>query len=205
MMVYRTMDSDVVMTSNMIDVVVTKTTVVEVYRPAAPAISFQNCNSGHQNIINPAWVEFGVASDLMKNAVVQNPQTSPLYRTWFGAYDASRFSHVQNCINNLDADYKANRKEFYCNPSGCSGNIVAYVTSGAPNTIHVCQLYFQLSNRDHIFVITHEEMHFGAICGSPDYVYGRQGSMNLAISNPANAVRNSDNYRFYGEDLYYGR
>jgi len=202
----RVLESGVVLTSNMMDIVVTVPSVVEVVdAPRIPYISFRNCDATHRNVINPAWAEFGVAAGLMRSTVVVNPQTSPLYRTWFGVYDSSRWTTVTNCINNLEADFRANGKEFYCNPSGCSGNVVAYVTSGAPNTIHICQLYFQLSNRDHIFVIVHEELHFGPICGAPDYVYGRQGSMNLAISNPNNAVRNSDNYRFYGEDIYYGR
>jgi len=192
--------------SNRIDIVVTTPSVVQVVDgPKTPYISFRNCGSAEVNIINPAWTEFGVAAGLMKSTVVVNPQTSPLYRTWFGVYDSGRWSTVVNCINNLEADYQRNGKEFYCSPPGCSPGVVAYVTSGAPNTIHVCQLYFQLSNRDHIFVIVHEELHFGAICGAPDFVYGRQGSMALAISNPNNAVRNSDNYRFYGEDIYYGR
>jgi len=203
--IYLVLESSVLLTSNMIDIVITTPSVVKVViGPKTPYISFRNCGSAQVNIINPAWTEFGVAAGLMKSTVVVNPQTSPLYRTWFGVYDYGRWTTVVNCINNLEADFRRNGKEFYCNPPGCSPGVVAYVTSGAPNTIHVCQLYFQLSNRDHIFVIVHEEMHFGAICGAPDYVYGRQGSMNLAISNPNNAVRNSDNYRYYGEDIYYG-
>jgi len=199
-------DSGVLLMSNVIDILVTATSVITVVAaPETPYISYRNCDASHRNIINPAWTEFGVAAGLMRSTVAVNPQTSPLYRTWFGVYDSGRWNSVSRCITNLEADYRANGKEFYCNPSGCSNGVVAYVSSGAPNTIHVCQLYFQLSNRDHIFVIVHEELHFGAICGAPDYVYGRQGSMNLAISNPNNAVRNSDNYRFYGEDIYYGR
>jgi len=199
------LDSRVMVTSDMINIIVTTPSMVEmVVAPKAPTISFRNCDSSHTSIINPAWIQFGVAAGLMKSTVVVNPQTSPLYKTWFGTYDSGRFNTVTNCIYNLEEDYQTNGKEFYCNPSGCSPGVVAYVSSGAPNTIHICQLYFQLSNRDHIFVIVHEELHFQAICGAPDYVYGRQGSMNLAISNPGNAVRNSDNYRFYGEDIYYG-
>jgi len=195
---------DFTLLSNKIDIVVTTPSLVKVeLAPRTPFISFRNCDATSRNVLTPAWAEFGVASGLMKSAVVVNPQNSPLYKTWFGVYDSGRWSSVTNCINRLEADFQTNGKEFYCNPSGCSPGVVAYVSSGAPNTIHICQLYFQLSNRDHIFVIVHEEMHFGAICGAPDYVYGRQGSMNLAITNPANAVRNSDNYRFYGEDLYY--
>jgi len=195
----------VTLTSNAIVISVTTASLVQVTDGSNPAlISFRNCDASHRNIITPAWQEYGVASGMMRSAVGNNPQGAPLYRTWFGIYDNARFSHVISCITRLDDDFRANSKEFFCNPGGCSPGVVAYVTSGAPNTIHVCQLYFQLSNRDHIFVIVHEQMHFGAICGAPDYVYGRQGSQNLAISNPNNAVRNSDNYRFYGEDLYYG-
>jgi len=193
------------LTSNTVRVVVTTTSMVEVTNVPSPFISFRNCDTSQRNILTPAWGEYGVAAGLMKTNVVINPQTDPLYRTWFGVYDLGRFNHVYNCINKLEANFQENAKEFYCNPSGCSGGVVAYVTSSAPNTIHICQLYFQLSPRDHIFVIVHEQMHFGAICGAPDYVYGRQGSRDLAISNPNNAVRNSDNYRFYGEDLYYGK
>jgi len=204
--VVRLLNSSVVLTSNVVDVDVTTPSAVKVLdAPKTPYISFRNCDASHRNIISPAWSEFGVAAGMMKSTVVVNPQQSALYKTWFGVYDSGRYNFVYNCINRLDADFRANGKEFYCNPSGCSPGVVAYVTSGAPNTIHVCQIYFQLSNRDHIFVIVHEEMHFGAICGAPDYVYGRQGSMALAVSNPGNAVRNSDNYRFYGEDIYYGK
>jgi len=199
-------DETGIITSNVIAVLVTMPSVVKVEMSGAPdAITFVNCTNAHQNVLNPAWRDFGVAAGWMRSTVAVNPQGSALYRTWFGIFDNGRYTTVSNCINNLEADFRANSKQFYCNPRGCSPGVVAFVSSGSPNTIHVCQLYFQLSNRDHIFVIVHEELHFGPICGAPDYVYGRQGSMNLAISNPANAVRNSDNYRFYGEDIYYGK
>jgi len=193
------------LTSNTVSIIVNTPSFVETDdSPKAPLISYRNCNQESQGVLGPAWVEYGVAAGMMRSAVGNNPQSAPLYRTWFGVYDSARFSQVSSCITRLEENFRANSKEFYCNPSGCSPGVVAYVSSGAPNTIHICQLYFQLSPRDHIFVIVHEQMHFQAICGAPDYVYGRQGSMNLAISNPNNAVRNSDNYRYYGEDLYYG-
>jgi len=203
--VMKLLDGDV-LKSNVVDIDVTVPTKVNVrvYGPEVPYISYVNCTATHRNVIDPAWGEFGVAAGLMLSAVYDNPQNNALYRTWFGIFANNRYATVTDCITNLEADFHTNGKEFYCNPSGCSPGVVAYVSSGAPNTIHVCQLYFQLSNRDHIFVIVHEELHFGAICGAPDYVYGRQGSMQLAINNPNNAVMNSDNYRFYGEDLYYG-
>jgi len=206
-MLVRSLDSQsVVMMSHVLDIGVTTPSLIKVedFPIKTPFISFRNCDASHRNIISPAWTEFGISAGMMKATVVENPQNAPLYRTWFGIFNTGRYNAVVSCINNLEADYQTNGKEFFCNPSGCSPGVVAYVTSGAPNTIHVCQLYFELSPRDHIFVITHEEMHFGPICGAPDYVYGRQGSMNLAISNPNNAVRNSDNYRYYGEDIYYG-
>jgi len=197
--------TDDVLKSNIIDVDVTMLSKVPmVFTIDVPYISFFNCSGSHVNVLTPAWDDFGTAAGLMSQAVNDNPQNSELYGTWFGAFNNNRYNTVYNCITNLEADYHVNNKQFYCNPSGCSPGVVAYVSSGAPTTIHMCQLYFQLSPRDHIFVIVHEEMHFGAICGAPDYVYGRQGSMQLAITNPNNAVRNSDNYRFYGEDLYYG-
>jgi len=194
------------LTSNIIQVDLTTPSLVKMdIALAAPELSFRNCTSAHQNIINPAWDDFADACDLMRKNVVIDPQNDDLYHMWFGTYNTLRYNTITNCINNMDDDAQAAGKEFYCNPSGCSPGVVAYVSSGAPNTIHVCQIYFQLSNRDHIFVIVHEELHFGPICGARDYVYGRQGSLNLAVSNPNNAAMNSDNYRFYGEDLYYGK
>ena len=48
--------------------------------------------------------------------------------------------------------------------------------------------------------IIHESSHFTANGGTNDYAYGQTACKNLAISNPANAVRNADSHEYFAEN-----
>jgi len=197
--------SSIIVESNSLSIQVRMISSVVVRSPISPlANTFEQCTNPQINTISGAWTQFGVACTMAADRVTQNPQNAALYRTWFGAYLASRFTTVQSCLNNLRSDSRGNGHKFRCAAPLCSGGVIAYVYGNDPSTIYICSGYFNLSPRDHIFVITHEVAHFQVICGAGDVVYGRSGSQNLANTDPARAVRNSDNFRYYSEDVYYG-
>ena len=46
----------------------------------------------------------------------------------------------------------------------------------------------------------HELSHFDVLGNTDDIVYGKTGAKNLAISNPASAVKNADNHEYFSEN-----
>ncbi|KAF5384988.1 hypothetical protein D9615_001185 [Tricholomella constricta] len=48
--------------------------------------------------------------------------------------------------------------------------------------------------------LIHESSHFTRNGGTNDYAYGHSAVKSLAISNPANAVRNADSHEYFAEN-----
>jgi peptidyl-Lys metalloendopeptidase len=48
--------------------------------------------------------------------------------------------------------------------------------------------------------LIHEMSHFNVVASTDDYVYGQTGAMNLALTNPDQAVDNADNHEYFAEN-----
>jgi len=125
-----------------------------------------------------------------------------VYIEWFGACDATRYSTVKNNINKtiagLQATYPVN-----CKGSECSANTYAYVyPNWANHTVFVCAVFWRVPTRNCVIdsqpgTLIHEMSHFSNVAATSDYAYGTTNCRNLARTNPANAIRNADNYCYY--------
>jgi peptidyl-Lys metalloendopeptidase len=48
--------------------------------------------------------------------------------------------------------------------------------------------------------IIHEVAHFKVVAGTTDHAYGHSAAKSLAVSNPTNALANSDSLQYYAEN-----
>lgn len=79
--------------------------------------------------------------------------------------------------------------------------VVAYVYSSFTDPwVYLCPFYWTLPAtglNSQASTIVHEAAH---LQGAADVIYGTDGSMNLAATNPESALKNADNYGFYASD-----
>jgi len=165
-----------------------------------PSIMNINCNPSDTSKVNIGKQLGQRYSSCGQNCLARN-SCNTLYTTWFGALSADRYSRVSTnfraITSGLGGSYPC-----HCRPSQhCASNIIAYVyPSDRTRTVYLCSLYFSRSDADAGHTILHEMAHFDSVAGTRDHCYGRTACMNLARSNPANAVACADNHAFFGHD-----
>ena len=156
------------------------------------------CNSSQTNKINQG---VNHAKPKTQNAInyLAAKKADSYYVKWFGQYDASRFNKVQTGYSKIKDALNKNITQL-C-PSSCSG-YTAYVYKNRPYEINWC--WNVISNMSTAYIgetAIHEASHWNITMGTDDHVYGQSGSMNLAKTNPNNAVSNADNVCFYPYDI----
>lgn len=167
--------------------------------------NFNGCSQSQINTLNlahdAAIVIAQQASTAMNNAF---PNTSAdRYRVWFGAADSSRQSTVTTHFLNIYSALDTQNIGFDCT---CTDSFFAYVYSNQPYTIYLCNAFWSanLNGTDsQAGTLVHEMAHFTVIAGTDDYAYGHTNAKNLAITNPNNAVFNSDNHEYFAENVPY--
>ena len=125
------------------------------------------------------------------------------YTTWFGVYDAARygtatthFIAISDAMDNAGITFNCKCKQPY----------FAYVYPSDPYKIYVCKVFWQVSltgTDSQAGTLIHEMSHFDVVAATDDYVYGQTGAMELAITNPENAVNNADNHEYFAENTPY--
>ena len=127
--------------------------------------------------------------------------------TWFGAYDAGRTAIAKKTYTDVKSGITNNVVTYYNNGPRCGARTYAYVLSSVAHTVYLCNMYYQTqtpcstSDESKEGVLLHEWSHSygGRIdysSGGTDY-YGRSLCKQLAKNDPANAVRNADNYCYH--------
>ncbi len=122
-----------------------------------------------------------------------------LYTTWFGRIDYS--GDVKYVFQDCTADMQDFSFDLYNGlsfQSNCEPDDYAYTTYGAL-WIVLCEVYYESSFEEKYVTIVHEMTHASAWID--DYEYGRMACKELAISNPAKAVDNADNYGYFTDKL----
>lgn len=128
--------------------------------------------------------------------------TGARYTTWFGAYNASRYSRVSSNFVNIDNALDQNNGQITIN-CGCTESAYAYVYANAPYEIYVCNAFWSASTTgtdSKAGTLVHEMSHFTVVAGTQDRVYGQSGARSLAISNPAQAITNADSHEYFAEN-----
>jgi len=163
-----------------------------------------NCNSGQASQITTSGNNAISASlrgyNYLANKTCSTSVTS--YITWFGACDTNRYNTVRNNLNTVNSFLKTTYP-VDCAGAQCSANTYAYVfPTDTTRTIYVCAVFWKVTTANCVMdsqpgTIIHEASHFNNVASTGDYAYGIANCQNLAKSNPANAIRNADNYCFY--------
>ncbi len=86
---------------------------------------------------------------------------------------------------------------------GCKQNYYAYVYPTQPYKIYLCKVFWQapLTGTDsQAGTLIHEMSHFNVVASTDDYVYGQAGAIQLASTNPDNAIMNADNHEYFAEN-----
>ena len=139
------------------------------------------------------------ARDYLNNLPVASRPTDSAYRTWFGAYDSSRYATVQSHFVSIFSAFNTKTVDFYCD---CTSSAYAYVYSNRPYEIHLCNAFWNAPNLgidSKAGTLVHEMSHFTVVAGTSDYAYGTSACQSLANKKPARAVNNADSHEYFAE------
>ena len=127
--------------------------------------------------------------------------------TWFGAYDAGRTATAKKAYSDTKTGLTNTAVKYYNDGPDCEDTTYAYVWSHIRDTVYLCNQYYNsqtscsTSGESKEGTLLHEWAHtFGGridySSGGTDY-YGRSLCKQLARNDPANAVKNADNYCYH--------
>lgn len=125
--------------------------------------------------------------------------TAVRYTTWFGVHDTRRYQTVVNHFTAIQKTLPRVRIQCGCNDP----SMYAYVVPKQPYTIHVCPVFWDapLGGTDSkAGTLVHETSHFTVVAGTQDHAYGQQAAMELATTNPDQAINNADNHEYFAEN-----
>ena len=166
---------------------------------ALQAPAFVKCTTSQQGQVNTA-LNSARAYGNDSYGYLSGGGQGARYLTWFGTYSSGRHATVTGNFDAISFDLNNEKMTFNC---GCKKNYYAYVYSNQPYQIYLCKYFWLAPNTgtdSRAGTIIHEISHFDVVAGTDDIVYGQAGAKNLAISNPANAIRNADNHEYFSEN-----
>jgi peptidyl-Lys metalloendopeptidase len=165
---------------------------------------FRGCSTSQQTSLNDALTSAegisGVAQFDLENTPLANRPNAQRYSTWFGSYDASRYSKVTSNFQQIHDALSNKTITFDC---GCNNNWYAYVYPDTPYEIYLCNAFWSapLTGTDSkAGTIVHESSHFYVVAGTTDHVYGQSGCQQLAMNNPSQAIENADSHEYFAEN-----
>ncbi|CTP85977.1 protease [Xanthomonas translucens pv. arrhenatheri] len=164
-------------------------------------INYASCSSSQISTIGSAVNSARTYSQNAKT-YLNGGSTGARYTSWFGAYNASRYSTASSNFVNIDAAIDQNNGQITIN-CGCSESSYAYVSPNQPYQIYVCNAFWSApltGTNSKAGTLIHEMSHFSVVAGTSDYAYGQSAARSLASSNPARAVKNADNHEYFAEN-----
>lgn len=171
--------------------------------PTAAGVSFTGrCSNTQQTSILAGLSAAKTMSAGAKNylATYATPSSSVRYKTWFGNYDAGRWSTVRTNFNNIDSALNTQPLTFDCS---CKKSYFAYVYPTQPYKVYLCNAFWSAptSGTDSKGgTIVHEMSHFNVVAGTDDLAYGQSAAKSLAISDPTKAIQNADSHEYFAEN-----
>ncbi|MEG8118847.1 M35 family metallo-endopeptidase, partial [Xanthomonas hortorum] len=164
-------------------------------------INYLNCSTARTSQAGSAVTAARAYSQNARN-YLNAGSTGARYTTWFGAYNASRYSRVSQNFVAIDNALDQNNGQITIN-CNCTDSAYAYVYANAPYEIYVCNAFWSAPTQgtdSKAGTLVHEMSHFTAVAGTQDRVYGQSGARSLAISNPAQAITNADSHEYFAEN-----
>ncbi len=162
--------------------------------------SFTSCSVTQQAILNNARegaIQYASGADAYLQRINSGTER---YVEWFGVFDSSRYNIVADHFVAIDDAWVNAGVNFDCK---CKQPYYAYVYPDKPYYIYLCKVFWQapLTGTDsQAGTLIHEMSHFNVVAQTDDYVYGQTGAINLAITNPAQAIMNADNHEYFAEN-----
>ena len=167
-----------------------------------PTPAFESCSTSRQTSIKTALTSarsYGVNSDNYFSSKTYSTVTTR-YKTWFGAASSSRFSSAKGHYDRIEYALSNTKITFNC---GCTSSAYAYVYPTQPYRVYLCNAFWSAPTTgtdSRAGTIIHELSHFDVLGNTDDIVYGQTGAKNLAISNPASAIKNADSHEYFSEN-----
>jgi peptidyl-Lys metalloendopeptidase len=161
--------------------------------------TFNQCTAAEQSSLNSARAQASTYSN-QSYSYLQAGMQGAFYTTWFGVYNATRYSTARTHFSAITNAMDTASVTFDCT---CSENYYAYVYPNQPYDIYLCNVFWQapLTGTDSkAGTLIHEMSHFYVVASTDDYVYGQAGAKQLAITNPSQAVMNADNHEYFAEN-----
>lgn len=170
--------------------------------PGTDAISFTGaCSTTQQTQLTTAVAE---ALTYANNAVSYfntSKFATQRFVKWFGPGTKSSFAIAKRNFTAIQSAFATQPLALDC--SCTDAGVYAYVFANAPYKIYACPVFWSapMTGTDSkAGTLIHEMSHFTVVAGTQDFAYGQTNAGNLAISNPANALRNADNHEYFAEN-----
>jgi len=168
-----------------------------------------NFNGCTQSKITTLHAVHSAAITIAKDATdklnsINSPTQAERYATWFGAPSVVRQRKVTTNFNKIHDVLDSQTISFDC--STCTDDAFAYVYPSETYTIYLCSAFWAANKTgtdSQSGTLVHEIAHFTNIAATEDYEYGQSDSKALAITNPENAIFNSDNHEYFAENTPY--
>lgn len=177
----------------------TTTEKVQISAVAAVSITYRSCTTSEKTSLATAVTNAATMSQKSTTWLTANPSGGGAYATWFGTYSSSRFSRVSSAYTKITSELTSKAITLDCTSNE---DYYAYVYPDEPYIIYLCNAFWTApatGTDSKAGTLIHESSHFTVNGGTDDHVYGQTAAKSLAISSPANAVDNADNYEYFAE------
>jgi hypothetical protein len=168
------------------------------------ALSFTTCTPSQ---ITSLTTDVQNASTIASQAYeyFTNNQAGSKYTYWFGAYTPDRWNTVRENYRLIASLFLVGNINIDCSMTNCGGSSYGYVypTSTSPHTFYICIAYQvapALGTDSRAGTLIHLGSQFQTTARANSYAYGQTNSHSLALSNPTQAIANSDNYEYFAEN-----
>lgn len=168
----------------------------------ALAPGYVACTNTQQGALSTALGNAEAASlesygHLTSSSVVDS--TDSRFITWFGTYDASRYSTVTSHFASIYNAFSTKAVTFHCD---CTSTAYAYVYPTQPYNIWLCNAFWNAPAKgtdSKAGTLVHEMSHFNATAGTGDLAYGQTACKKLALKKPRSAINNADSHEYFAE------
>ena len=162
-----------------------------------------------------------VALNTLNNTPASARPTATRYLHWFGAYNAANYAIAVKNFTAVNDALTNKTITFNCGGRRCDKDDSAYTYSWEPYVIYPCPRFWNkkpvATTNSQGGVIIHEISHFRVVADTDDVsnsvcttsgflglwhtCYGQPDATALANKDPAQALRNADNYEYYAENI----
>ncbi|WP_017721273.1 M35 family metallopeptidase [Kamptonema formosum] len=188
-----------------------------------PAPTYLNCNESQKNQGQKAYNEVRFLLGKANSAIISLQKYSPgqnyepkdieeadRFFKWFGSINTANLATVRDrVIYPMVRQLENNSVTIECGGADCERRDFAYVTApgaglGVGIIINLCEAFFTAplyGTNSQVGTLLHEISHL--VGNTNDHKYGQSRCLELAKTNPLEAINNADNYEYYLESFHY--